>query len=134
MLAKALAAVNGGAILVIGASESESATLGHFDALIERADRIAIATMLKEAVLPWCELYTTRFSYEKAIRAKPADKQSIDGSVVRGELAGLKASKTRYIIYNQSRKKNGERLMAQLAQGIATASDGVVADYRKPSR
>lgn len=129
----ALTTVNGGALLILGALESDATTLVRFDELIAKRDRAAIATMLKDAELPWCELYTGRFSYEKTIKSKPADKSRIDGSIAKDELAAVKSAKSRYIIYNQSRKENGEHLMIRLAQALATTTGGVVANYQKSS-
>ena len=134
MQKKALATVNGGAVLVVGAFESDGDALARFGELIANGDRAAIAALLKDAALPWCELHAARFSYEKEIRKKPADKSKIDGSVARNELAAVKAAKTRYIIYNQSRKKNGGQLMTRLAEVLAAATGGVVADFQRPSR
>ena len=130
----ALANVNGGALLLIGAFESDASALVRFDELIGMGDRAAIATMLQDAVLPWCELYTSRFSYEKAIQSNPAVKAKIDGSVAKSQRDALKTARTRYVIYNQSRKKNGQELMVRLAESLASAVDGVVANYQKPSR
>jgi hypothetical protein len=131
---KALATVNGGALLIVGAFESDGEALARFDALIANGDRAAIAGLLNDGALPWCELYTGRFSYEKEIKKKPADKSKIDKSVARDQLAALKAARTRYIIYNQSRKKNGGQLMTRLAESLAAATGGVVADFQRPSR
>jgi len=131
---KSLALAYGGALLIIGAFESDSETLAQFDQLIELGDKAPITTMLNGGKLPWCELYTSRFNYEKTIKAKPKDKDKIDGSVQKEQLPALQTAKTRYIIYNQSRKKNGGQLMAQLADALAAETDGVIADYQRPSR
>lgn len=129
---KALTAGNGGARLVVGAFESDSKTLAEFDGLIQCADQLAIAAILKGAKLPWCELYTCKFSYEDAVKKKPKDKPKLDGSVPKNQLPRLKAAKTRYIIYNQSRRKTAGQLMTRLADLIAGATDGIVADYQHP--
>lgn len=131
---KALAAVNGGALLLVGAFESDAATLAEFDELIERGNRPSIAAMLEDAKLPWCELYTGRFDYEKTIKTQPKDKHKIDGSVPPNRLLALKAAKTRYIIYNQSCKKDGGQLRTCLAEALSAETDGIVADYQRPSR
>ncbi len=130
---KALATISGGALLIVGAFESDDDALARFDELISNGDRAAIAALLKDAALPWCELYTTRFSYEKVTKSKPAEKSKIDGSVAKEGLAKVKAARTRYIISNQSRKKNGAQLMTRLAEVLATATGGVVADFQRPS-
>lgn len=130
---KPLASVNGGALLLVGAIESDATSLAQLDEWIAQGDRAAIATLLKDGSLPWCELYTGRFNYQKATTNKPADKTKIDGSVAETELAAVESAKTRYIIFNQSRKKNGEQLMIRLAECLAHATDGVVANYQKPS-
>jgi hypothetical protein len=131
---KALATVNGGGLLIVGAFESDGEALARFDGLVANGDRAAIAALLKDGALSWCELYTRRFSYEKEIKRKPADKSKIDGSVARDELGAVKAARTRYIIYNQSRQKNGGQLMTHLAEVLAAATGGVVADFQRPSR
>lgn len=131
---KALATVNGGALLIVGAFESDTEALAEFDTFVGLGDRPAIATVLNGGKLPLCEFYTSRFNYEKTIKAKPKDKPKIDGSVPKDQLPVLKAAKTRYIIYNQSRKKNGGQLMTRLAEALAAETDGVVADYQRPSR
>jgi hypothetical protein len=131
---KALASGSRGALLLIGAFESDSEMLAQFDRLIVLGDREPIATMLNSGKLPWCELYVGRFNYEKLVKRKPKDKPKIDGSVSKSQLTSLKASKTRYIIYNQSRRKNGGQLMTWLAETLATATGGIIADYQRPSR
>lgn len=72
--------------------------------------------------------------YEQQVAEIREDKAKIDGSVPKGQLPALKASKTRYILYNQSRRKNGGQLMTRLAELLAKATDGIVADYERPSR
>ena len=94
---KALATVNGGALLIVGAFESDATTLVRFDDLIATGDRAAITTILKDAELPWCELYTGVFNYEKAIKTKPTNKAKIDGSIAKDELTAVKTAKSRYI-------------------------------------
>ena len=81
-------------------------SMAEFDSLVEIGDRLPIAEMLNDAKLPCCELYTSRFDYEKTVKAKPKDQPKIDGSVPKAHLSLVKCAKTRYIIYNQSRRKN----------------------------
>jgi hypothetical protein len=131
---KALSAVNGGALLIVGTIDDAGASLDEFDNLVEMGDRVPIAQMLNGGKLPWCELYTSRFDYEKAIKAKPQNKAKIDGSVPKVQLSVLKGTKTRYVIYNQSRKKNCQQLMIALADSLAKRTDGVVADYQRLTR
>lgn len=131
---KALTIVNGGALLMVGALEEDHDLLAEFDELIQKGDREPIAQLLKAGKLPWCELYTGRFNYEKVIKEKPRDKPSIDGSVPKDQLSALRAAKTRYIIYNQSRRKNCGSLMTSVAGCLAEATEGIVADYQRPSR
>ena len=64
---KALTTVYGGSLLIVGAFESDTETLAQFDTLVALGDRSPIATMLNGGKLPWCELYTSRFNYEKTI-------------------------------------------------------------------
>lgn len=131
---KSLTTVNGGALLIVGTVDDAGESIAEFDNLVEMGDRLPIAEMLNGGKLPWCELYTSRFDYEKAVKAKPKDKPKIDGSVDKAQLSLVKGAKTRYIIYNQSRKKNSQELMMKLADCLAAHSDGVVADYERPSR
>jgi hypothetical protein len=131
---KALTTVNGGALLVIGTIDDAGMSIAEFDKLIEMGDRLPIAQMLNGGKLPWCELYTSRFNYEKTVKAKPKDKPKIDGSVPKAQLSVLKGAKTRHVIYNQSRKKNCQQLMTNLAACLASHTDGVVANYERPSR
>ncbi|TWU60877.1 hypothetical protein Poly51_11590 [Rubripirellula tenax] len=131
---KSLSTINGGAMLVVGAFDDAGESMAEFDSLVEIGDRLPIAEMLNGVKLPWCELYTSRFDYEKTVRAKPKDQPKIDGSVPKAHLSSVKAAKTRYIIYNQSRKKNCQQLMTRLADCIASHTNGVVADYQRTSR
>lgn len=131
---KGLATVNGGALLIVGAFESDTEALVGFDALIANGDRAAIATLLNDGVIRWCELYTGRFDYEKTVKRKPADQAKIDGSVDKVDLSSVKSARTRYMIYNQSRKKSSEQFMTRLAEVLAAATGGVIADYQRPSR
>ncbi len=131
---KALATVNGGALLIAGSIDDGGELIAEFDELVAAGDRLPIAEMLNAGRLPWCELYTSRFNYEKTVKAKPKDKPKVDGSVPKAQLSMVKDAKTRYIIYNQSRKKNCQQLMMSLADCLASSTDGVVADYERPSR
>ena len=130
----ALTTLSGGAVLLIGAFEADLDKLSEFDKLIEQGDRQPIAMMLNGGELPWCEHYSGSFDYDKTIERKPKDKSQIDGSVPKNQLPSLKCSKTRYIIYNKARRKNSGQLMARLAEILADATDGIVADYQRPSR
>lgn len=131
---KALASVNGGGLLIVGTKNDAAESIAEFDKLVEMGDRLPIADMLNGGKLPWCELYTSRFDYDKTVKAKPKDKPKIDGSVPKDQLSLVKGAKTRYIIYNQSRRKNCQQLMTKLADCLASHTDGVVADYERPSR
>ena len=82
--------------------------------------------MLNGGKLPWCELYTSRFDYEQTVNARPKDKPRIDDSVPKNQLSIVKVAKTRYIFYNQSRKKNCQELMIILADALATHTDGLL--------
>ncbi len=110
---KALTIVNGGSLLIIGSSDDPGKSIAEFDKLVEISDRLPIAHMLNGGKLPWCELYTSRFDYEKTIKANSNDKPEIDGSVPNAQLPLLKSARTRYIIYNQSRNKNCQHATLQ---------------------
>lgn len=131
---KSLTTVNGGAVLIVAVIDDAGESIAEFDNLVEMGDRLPIAAMLNGGKLPWCELYTSRFDYDKTVKAKPKDKLKIDGSVPKDRLSLVKGAKTRYIIYNQSRKKNCQQLMTKLADCLASHTNGVVADYERPSR
>jgi hypothetical protein len=131
---KALAVARRGVYLLIGAFEENAAALAEFDAAVANVDRKKVAALLNEGKLPWSELYVSRFNYEKTVKSKPADKPGIDGSVPKGDLPALKAAKTRYIIYNQARRKEGGNLMKWLAECFAGAGNGVIANYKRPAR
>ncbi|MEZ6126584.1 MAG: hypothetical protein R3C49_25965 [Planctomycetaceae bacterium] len=130
---KSLATVNGGGLLITGVGDDAAPSLADFDRLVELADRQAIAELLNDGRPPWCELYTSGFNYEKTVETKPRDQPGIDGSFQADELPILKAAKTRYIIYNQSRSKNGQQLMKDLANCIAAQHQGIVANYKRPT-
>lgn len=131
---KALASVNGGGLVIVGTMYDAAESIAEFDNLVEMGDRLPIAHMLNSGKLPWCEFYTSRFDYDKAITTAPKEKPRIDGSVPKDQLSILQSAKTRYIIYNQSRKKNCQQLMTNLAECLASHTDGVVANYQRPSR
>lgn len=131
---KSLASVNGGGLLLVGGFASDAPALAKFDQLIQLGDRLPIAELLNGGQLPWCELLTKSFNYEKEIGASPKLKEKIDGSVTKDQLVAVKQAKSRYILYNQSRKKNGGQLMKALAAALAEATGGVVADYKHPGR
>jgi hypothetical protein len=131
---QALTTVNGGALLIVGAIDDTGESIAEFDKLVEIGDSLPIAQMLNGGKLPWCELYTSRFDYETTVRTKPKDKPKIDDSVPKTQLSVLKGAKTQYIIYNQSRKKNCQQLMINLADSIATHTNGVVADYQRSTQ
>ena len=131
---KSLTAVYGGAILIVGDIDGATESIAEFDKLVEFGARIPIAEILSGGKLPWCELYSSRFDYEKAVKAKPKDKPRIDGSVPAAQLSIVKSAKTRYIFYNQTRKKNSQQFMITLVDCLARRADGVIADYQRPTR
>jgi hypothetical protein len=128
---KPLATVNGGGLLVIGAFEADIQAIDEFDKLVDLGDRSPIAAMLTGGQLPWCELYTSRFSYEQSSKANANQKPKTNDSV---PTSVLKRAKTRYIIYNQSRRKNSQQLMISIADALGNHTDGVVADCQRPPR
>lgn len=130
---KALTTVNGGALLIVGSIDDGGELIAEFDQFLAASDRRPIAEMLNGGKLPWCELYTSRFNYEQTVKTKPKDKPKIDGSVPKDQLSMIKDAKTRYIIYNQSRKKNCQHLMVDLADCLASHTGGVVANYERPT-
>lgn len=131
---KALSGVNGGFLLLVGGIDAKTDGLAEFDAWVASGDRKSITAMLSEGKVPWCEFYTGTFDYEKAIARDPKEKPKLDGAVASQQLSALKKAKTRYIIYNQSRRKNGDELMQRLAAALAAATTGIVAKHSPPSR
>ena len=94
----------------------------------------AIAKQLNAGTYAWCELYTARFDYDKTVNSRPQDQAKLEGSVPKAKLPTLKSAKTRYIIFNQARRKNGQLLMTNLADSLANLTQGIVAEHQKPSR
>ncbi|QDT54402.1 hypothetical protein Pan44_24350 [Caulifigura coniformis] len=133
-LGKRLHEVRGGASLLVGAFETDASILAEFDKLVADGERESVVTLLNAGQLPWCELYVGKFDYEATVKKKPKDKAGIDESVSARDLPALKAARTRYIVDNQSRKKNGGLLVNAVAKLLATESEGVIADYLRPSR
>lgn len=89
----------GSAFLLVGAFESDLQVLAQFDESVSRADRKSIAALLNGGELPWIELYSSRFDYGKATKSK-SDREAVDGSVKKDQVALLKGAKSRYILYN----------------------------------
>lgn len=134
ILKKSLTSTQGGGHLIVGAWEDDAKSLAEYDKHIAKNDRLAISNMLNGGELPFCELYSAKFDYEKTIKQLPKSKAGIDGSVSKQELPTLKSAKTRQIIYNQSRSKTGGKLMRQLTEILSQATGGIVADYKQPPR
>lgn len=131
ILGKALTGVYGGGLLIVGGFEKDQELLIDFDTRLSQGDQPALARQLNGGLLPWCELYSGKFNYETACQRDAKAKAKLDGSVIKSQLPALKAAKNRYLIYNQSRKKNGGQLMKTLTPALAEAVDGIVADYQR---
>lgn len=131
ILSKSLTSVNGGGLLIVGGFEEDQENLIDFDTRISQGDQPALARKLNGGLLPWCELYSGKFTYEVACQRDKKAKAKLDGSVSKQQLPALKAAKNRYLIYNQSRKKKGSQLMKTLTPALAEAVDGIVADFQR---
>ncbi|WP_417386474.1 hypothetical protein [Gimesia sp.] len=131
ILSKSLVGVNGGGLLIVGGFEEDQENLIDFDIRLNQGDQPALARKLNGGLLPWCELYSHKFNYEKACLQDQTEQAKLDGSVTQKQLPLLKAAKYRYLIYNQSRKKKGSQLMKVLTPALAEAVDGIVADYQR---
>jgi len=131
ILGKALTDVNGGGLLIVGGFEVDQENLIDFDTRLSQGDQPALARKLNGGLLPWCELYSNKFDYEKACQRDAKAKAKLDGSVTKKQLPALKAAKHRYLIYNQSRKKKGTQLMKTLTPALAEAVDGFIADFQR---
>ena len=128
---KALPDVNGGALLIVGGFEEDQENLIDFDTRLSQGDQPALARKLNGGLLPWCELYSNKFNYEKACLQDQTAQAKLDASVTKKQLTVLKAAKIRYLIYNQSQTTKGNQLMKTLTPALAEAVDGIVADYQR---
>lgn len=131
---RSLRLAGSGAALVVGAFATDHDTLVRFDELVAVRNRVSLSQLLNNQELPWVELLTSEFNYEKHLKRFPKDKAQLDASVLTVDLPRLTASKTRYIVFNQSKSKTGGELMKRLASLLAAMSDGVVAKHSKPKR
>jgi hypothetical protein len=120
-----------GARTIVGGFEEDAKALAEFDGFVERHARDPIAAMLNGGRLPWCEFRCGQISYQKAIAEEPKDKAKFDGSVPKQLLSALKSARTRYIIENYSRRREGRELMERLAEGLALATKGFVARHHR---
>ncbi len=131
---RSLRLAGSGALLLVGAFESDRQALKEFDHLVETRDRTSLAKMLNAGQLPWVELMTSAFNYETHLKKFPKDKATLDKAVSSAELADLKLSKIRYIVFNQSKSTRGRELLKRLTSLLAAKSNGVIARHSKPKR
>ncbi len=131
---RSLRLAGSGAALVVGAFATDHDALIQFDEFVASRNRVSLSQLLNNGQLPWVELLTSEFNYEKHLKRFPKDKAKLDASVLLGDLPRLTASKIRYIVFNQSKSKPGRELMKRLASLLAAKSDGVVAKHSKPKR
>ncbi len=131
---RSLRLAGSGAALVVGAFATDHDALVEFDEFVATRNREALSKHLNGGQLPWVELLTSEFNYETHLKKFPKDKATLDSSVPPGDLPHLKASKTRYIVFNQSKSKRGGELMKRLASLLAAKSSGVIAKHSKPKR
>ena len=131
---RSLRLAGSGAVLVVGAFATDHDVLVKYDEFVATRDRVSLAKHLNDAQLPWVELLTSEFRYETHLRTFPKDKATLDRSVPPNDLPHLRASKIRYIVFNQSKSKTGRELMKRLASLLAAKSNGVVAKHSKPKR
>lgn len=131
---RSLRLAGSGAALVVGAFATDQDALVEFDEFVATRNRVSLSKHLNNGQLPWVELLTSEFKYEKHLKKFPKDLAKLDSSVPTGDLPHLRASKTRYIVFNQSKSKRGGELMKRLASLLAAKSNGVVAKHSKPKR
>ena len=121
-----------GAVLLVGAFETDHDELVEFDMFVATRDQPSLAKQLNSQRLPWIELLTSEFDYEMHLTKFPKNKTTLEGCVPPDDLPHIKMSKTRYIVFNQSKSKRGRELMNRLAILLAAKSNGVVAKHSKP--
>ena len=131
---KSLRLAGSGAALVVGAFDLDHDALVELDQFIETRNRVLLSRHLNSGRLPWVELLTSAFTYETHLKRFPKDKTILESSVPSADLPHLKASKTRYIVFNQSKSKRGQELMKRIASLLAVESNGIVAKHSKPRR
>lgn len=133
-LLKNLKSANAGALLIAGAGLNDRDALKTLDRFIRDNDRKSMAGLLNAFQLPWIELYSSDFQYEKHLKLFPRDQENLDKAVSAEQQPFLKLARSRYIVNNESQSKTCRELMAKLSQVIAEATDGIVADHRTPKR
>ena len=131
---RSLRLAGSGAVLVVGAFATDHDALVEFDEFVATRNRVSLSRHLNNGQLPWVELLTSEFKYETHLKKFPKDKATLDSSVPPDDLPHLRASKTRYIVFNQSKSKHGGELMKRLASLLAAKSNGVVAKHSKMKR
>ena len=136
LLTQSMAAASGfgGGRLVAGWLEPDGEQIGEYDRLVAARDQTGVAGLLNGGEIAWCELYVSKFDYEKTVAGSPKDKAAVDGSVDAKDLPTVRSARTRYIFYNQSRRKQGQRLAECLAKITAEATDGVLANDQRSKR
>lgn len=116
-------------LLVVGAREGDRETLERFDGYLADRDNRQMQEMLNAFQLPWVELYSSRFCYDKEVAGDEKHEAKMIAKVPAEKLKDVKAAKTRYIIYNQSRRKVCGGFMSELAAALAEHVGGVVVEH-----
>ncbi len=102
---RSLRLAGSGAALVVGAFAMDQDALVQFDEFVVTRNRVSLSQLLNNGQLPWVELLTSEFNYERHLKRFPKDKAKLNASVLLGDLPRLTVSKTRYIVFNQSKSK-----------------------------
>lgn len=117
-------------LLVVGARDGESNALAELDAAISIRDHQRIGNLLNSFVLPWVELYSSRFDYKKDVAANPARAEKRFSSLQPQQLQRIEKATVRYIAYNQSGQKTCGDLMKQLAAVLESHVDGIAVAHK----
>ena len=116
-------------LLVVGAHEGESDALEELDTHMSSRNNHAIHKMLNAFALPWIEMYSSTFNYEKDISRTSKLEAKMVAAIPSKTLKHIKSAKTRYLLYNQSRRKISGDFMKELAAALSDHVDGVVIEH-----
>jgi hypothetical protein len=105
-----------------------------FDAAADGNDRDSVGKLLKKGDVSWVELYTDKFDYDTQTKRFPKQKNGIDNSVPKARLPVVTSARSRYILHNKGRRKSSAEFMTAIADALAAALDGVVANFVRPGR
>jgi hypothetical protein len=116
-------------LLVVGVGHCGDKMREQFDGYVAVRDNQQIQKTLNGYQLPWFELYSSRFRYEKDVVRKPKRESQMIDKYSPKQLKAVKAAKTRYIFYNPSRRKMCGEFMTELATVLAAHVRGVLVEH-----